>query len=69
MEPSVTLNLTHVSKIRKAFANGSSANLKFLKTQLSKIVQLGRFLPFSLDENPLIKLNDGVISLAESYVK
>ena len=28
---------TQVSKIRKAFANGSSANIKFSKTQLSKI--------------------------------
>ena len=39
---------TQVSKIRKAFANGSSANVKFsiFKTQLSKIVQLGGF-PFS----------------------
>ena len=32
---------TKVSKICKAFANGSSANIKFSKTQLSKIVQLG----------------------------
>ena len=30
---------THVSKIRKAFANGSSANIKFSKTQLSKMIQ------------------------------
>ena len=35
------LTNTQVSKICKAFANGSSANIKFLKTQLSKIVQLG----------------------------
>ena len=35
---------THFSKIHKAFANGSSANIKFSKTQLSKIVQLGGFL-------------------------
>ena len=28
----------HVSKIRKAFANGSSVNVKFPKTQLSKMV-------------------------------
>ena len=33
---------TQVSKICKAFANGSSANIKFPKIQLSKIVvQLG----------------------------
>ena len=34
---------TQVSEIRKAFANGSSANIKFSKTQLSKIVQFGGF--------------------------
>ena len=32
---------TQVSKIRKAFANGSSANLKFSKIQLSKIQSRG----------------------------
>ena len=35
---------TQVSKIRKAFANGSSANIKFSKTQLSKNVRLGGVL-------------------------
>ena len=30
---------TQVSKIRKAFANGSSANTKFLKTHLPKMIQ------------------------------
>ena len=35
---------TQVSKFCKAFANGSSANIKFSKSQLSKIVQLGGFL-------------------------
>ena len=33
------LNNTQVSKIRKAFANGSSANIKFSKVQLSKMIQ------------------------------
>ena len=32
---------TQVSKIRKAFANGSSANIKFLKAQFSKMIQSG----------------------------
>ena len=32
------------SNIRKTFANGSSANIKFSKTQLSKTIQLGGFL-------------------------
>ena len=35
---------TQVSKICKAFANSSSVNIKFSKTQLSKIVQLGGIL-------------------------
>ena len=33
-----------VSKIRKAFANGSSANIKFSKAQLSNIEQSGGFI-------------------------
>ena len=32
-----------VSKIGKAFENGSSANIKFSKTQFSKITLSGRF--------------------------
>ena len=32
-----------VSKIRKAFANGSSANVKFSKAQLSKTIPSGGF--------------------------
>ena len=35
---------TQVSKICKAFSNGLSPNVKFSKTQLSKIVQLGGVL-------------------------
>ena len=38
------LTNTQVSKIRKAFANGLSANIIFSETQLSKIIQLGGFL-------------------------
>ena len=38
------LTNTQVSKIRKAFANGSSADIKFLKTQLSKVIQSGGIL-------------------------
>ena len=33
------LTNTQISKIGKAFANGSSTNIKFWKTQLSKIIQ------------------------------
>ena len=33
-----------VWNLRKAFANHLSADIKLLKTQLSKIIQSGRFL-------------------------
>ena len=35
---------TQVSKIRKAFPNGSSANIEFSKTELSKMIQSGGVL-------------------------
>ena len=35
---------TQVSKIRKAFPNELSANIKFSKLQLSRMIQLGGFL-------------------------
>ena len=35
---------TQISKVRKAFPNSSSANIKFPKTQLLKMVQFGRIL-------------------------
>ena len=38
------LTNTQVSKLRKAFANDSLANLKLSKTYLHKIGQLGGFL-------------------------
>ena len=42
-----------VSKLPKAFANGSSANIKLSKTQLHKIGQSGGFLSRVL--RPLLK--------------
>ena len=44
---------TQVSRVCKAFANNSSANIKLLKAQLSKIVQLGGFLDRILE--PLLE--------------
>ena len=38
------LTNTQVLKLRKAFANGSSANIKLSKTQLHKTVQSGGLL-------------------------
>ena len=37
------LTNTQIFKLRKAFGNGSSANITLLKTQLHKIGQSGRF--------------------------
>ena len=53
-----------VSSIRKAFANNSSADIKFSKTQLSKIIQSWGFLGKLLD--PLIKTG---LSLTKSVIK
>ena len=49
-----------VSSIRKAFSNNSSVDIKFSKTQLSKMIQSGGFLGKLLGsllktELPLIK--------------
>ena len=49
----LSLRNTKVSRILKTFANGSSANIKFSKTQLSKNLQLEVFLDRLL--GPLLK--------------
>ena len=49
----LSLTNTKVSRISKAFPSGSSDNIKFLKTQLSKMVPLGQFLGRLLE--PLLK--------------
>ena len=43
----------HISSIRKAFSNNSSVDIKFSKTQLSKMIQSGGFLGKLL--GPLLK--------------
>ena len=43
------LTNTQIWKIRKAFANDSSANIKFSKTQLSKWYSLGEFWCLVID--------------------
>ena len=40
----IVLTDTQISKIPKALANGSSANIKFSKIQLSKMIQSGGFI-------------------------
>ena len=49
-----------VSSIRKAFANHSSADIQFSKTQLSKMIQSGGFLGRLL--GPLLKIGLPLIS-------
>ena len=46
------LTNTQVSKICKAFKNGSTTNIKFSKTQLSKLAQLGGFLRLEFFTRP-----------------
>ena len=50
----VLLTDTQFLRLRKAFTNNSLANIKLSKTKLSKMVQLGGFLPwgFSILKNP-----------------
>ena len=50
------LNNTQVWKMHKDFGSGLKANIKFSKTQLSKMVQLEGFFPlkFLLNSNKVI---------------
>ena len=62
----------HISKICKAFANGSSANIKFSKTKLSKIVQFGGFLfgsPNIFDSTIKEIMLSPANSIKDSFVK
>ena len=58
------LTNTQVSKLRKAFANNSPANIKLSKTQFHKIVQIGGFLCRLLE--PLAKTR---LSLMKNLLK
>ena len=64
------LTITQVPKIRKAFATGLLANIKFSKTQLSELLQLWGFL-FSTDttSNPFMLPSKGCFSLIDSIKK
>ena len=61
---------TEISKIRKAFANGASTNIKFSKTQSSKPVQSGEFIfsSSSIIDLPMAPIK-GFFSLANSIAK
>ena len=65
------LTNSQVSSIRKKFSNNSSANTKFSKTQLSKMIQSGGFLGKLLD--PLLKtglplIKNAITPLAKSVL-
>ena len=53
------LTYTQVSEIRKAFGNGSSANIKFLKTQLSKMIQSGGIIGGLIAATPKVMFLTG----------
>ena len=73
------LTNTQVSKIRKAFANGSSANIKLSKTKSSKMIHLGGFdpiEPLGVLMNPasillktVRKLRDSGVTLTNEEIK
>ena len=62
---------TQVSKIRNAFGKSSSADIKFSKTQLSKIAQLGGFIFSSsaISDLPIAPVKKGLFSFANSIAK
>ena len=62
------LTIAQVSKIRKAFANGSTASIKLSNTQLLKMLQLGRFLPLKFMLN-LNKVTFGGSKKAQNLTK
>ena len=62
------LTNAQVSKIRKAFENDSSTNVKFSKTQLSKMIHSGRFVPIPKFGSPTLSKTSSE-PLITSYVK
>ena len=65
-----------VSKMYKAFANGSTANIKFSKSRLSKIIQSGGFIfgppniiHSSIPSDLFIALIKRLYSLSKSIAK
>ena len=61
------LTNTQVSKIHNVFANGSSANIKFSKTQLSKVILSGGILGELLVAIPHALLLAGKEALKKVY--
>ena len=65
----LSLTDTQVSKIRKAFAYGTPANIKFSKTQLSKMIQSGGDLADLLTAIPQAMFPTGVEALKREVKK
>ena len=63
------LTNTQISKTRKAFANGSSANIKFSKTQLPQMIQSGEFNFFDFLDLIDLKIYETGITLTNSEIK
>ena len=51
---------TQVSRLRKPFVNGSSANMKYSTAQLSKMIQLGGILANLIRARPQLMFRLGV---------
>ena len=62
------LNDTQVSRLRKAFANNSSANIKLSKDQLHKIGQSGGFLHRPLPKTGLPLMKNILKAIAKSVL-
>ena len=65
------LILRQVSKLRKAFANNLSTDIKLSNTQISKIVQLGGFIGRLLGlllKNDLLLMKNVLMPLAKSVL-
>ena len=58
-----------VSRLRKTFANGSSANIKVSKIQVSKMIQLGGPFLGSLGRHSIVLPGFVVDSIATSVGK
>ena len=63
------LNDFQISKILKVFANVSSANIEFLKAELSKMIQSGEILADLLAAIPKVLFNTKVTAFKKAASK
>ena len=57
------------SRLRKAFANASSVNIKISKIQLYNIVQLGEFILLLSCKSPKVSINSISTSRKKPFIK